>query len=266
MTGLSPRDDGLGVELAALAGELEWPSTPPIAAAVAGTLAADPSRARGWWHGGWRPARRALVLGVLGALLVIGLVAGIGFALGGLRIVFGGPPPGSPLPPELVAERGFGQPTDIDTATQRLGGLFVPSDPALGAPDHVYYDPQTQAVALAWGTRAGLPAEPASGLGVVVTELRADVTTGTFVKLLDEDAVLDSTNVQGAPAYWLSGGTHFFFYLDANDQPVEGTLRLVGSALLWERDGVTLRIEGAPTLADAQRIAQSMEARLPSGP
>ena len=85
-----------------------------------------------WRAGGRRGGRWSWR--VLAALLVIGLVAGIGFALGGLRIVFGGPPPGSPLPPELVAERGFGQPTDLDTATQRLGGLLVPSDPALGAP------------------------------------------------------------------------------------------------------------------------------------
>lgn len=260
-----PRDDALGLELAALAAELEWPTTPRIADSVAAILATHPSRDRGWWRGGWRPARRALVLGVLAAVLVLGLVAGIGFALGGLKIVFGGPPPGSPLPPELVAERGFGQRTDLDGATQHVGGLFMPADPALGAPDHVYYDSRTGSVALAWGSRSGLPADPASGLGVVVTELRAHLTSGTFIKLLHEDAVLDTTNVHGAPAYWISGGNHFFFYLDANDQQVEGTLRLVGNALVWEQEGLTLRIEGAPTLADAVRIGESMAIRLPPG-
>ena len=260
-----PRDDALGLELAALSAELEWPATPSVASAVAATLAANPSRGPSWWRGGWRPARRALVLGVLAAVLLIGLVAGIGFALGGLKIIFGGTPPGSPLPPELVAERGFGQRTDLDDATRQLSGIFLPTDPALGQPDHVYYDARTGAVALAWGSRTGLPADPASGLGIVVTEMRADLTTGTFVKLLHEDAVLDTTNVKGAPAYWISGGDHFFFYLDANGNNVEGSLRLVGNALVWEREGLTLRIEGAPTLADAVRIGESMASRLPPG-
>ncbi|HEX6654892.1 MAG TPA: hypothetical protein VF153_01645 [Candidatus Limnocylindria bacterium] len=265
MSGQLPRHDALDLELAALAAELEWPATPRIADSVAATLAADPARAGGWWRGGWRPARRALLLAVLAAVLLIGLAAGIGFALGGLKIIFGGSPPGSPLPPELVAERGLGQRTDLESAAAHLGGLFVPTDPALGAPDHVYFDSRTSSVALAWGSRPGLPADPATGLGIVVTQLRADVTAGTFVKLLHEDAVLDTTNVRGAPAYWISGGDHFFFYVDPNDQPVEGTLRVVGNALVWEREGITLRIEGAPTLADAVRIGESMQIRLPAG-
>jgi len=260
-----PRDERLERELAAMAAALDWPRTPDIAGAVAARLSADSSRDRTWWRGGWRPARRALVLGVLAAVLVIGLVAGIGFALGGLKIIFGGAPPGSPLPPELVAERGFGERTDLDTATRHLGGLFVPADPVLGAPDHVYFDPRSSSVALAWGSRSGLPADPTSGLGVVVTELRGDLTSGTFVKLLHEGAVLETTSVRGAPAYWISGGDHFFFYLDANNHQVEGTLRLVGNALVWEREGITLRIEGAPTLADAVRIGESMAIRLPPG-
>jgi hypothetical protein len=251
--------DALERELAALGRELAWPTTPPIAGGVRAALAADPSRRAGSWRGGWRPARRALVLGVVAAILVIGLVAGIGFALGGLRIVFGGPPPGSPLPAALVAERGFGQRTDTQAAAQQLGGLFVPSDRALGTADHVYYDPQTGAAALIWGARDGLPADPESRLSVVVTEFRADLTSGTFVKLLHEGAVLETTNVGGAPAYWLSGGYHFFFFEGPDGEPIETTIRLVGNTLMWERGELTLRIEGAPTLADALRIAESMQ-------
>jgi hypothetical protein len=201
------------------------------------------------------------VLGVLAALLVIGLVAGIGFALGGLRIVFGGPPPGSPLPPELVAQRGFGQRTDLDAAAGRLGGLLLPSDPALGAPDHVYHDDRTGAVTLAWGTRPGLPADPASGLGVVVTEFRAQITSGTFTKVLHEGALLERASVAGHPAYWVAGGEHFFFFQRPNGAPLESTIRLVGTALIWEADGLTLRIEGVREMADAIRIGESMAVR-----
>jgi hypothetical protein len=255
------RGMSLELELAALAAELDWPMTPPIAEAVGRALAADPARARGWLPGGWRPARRALVLGVLAALLVIGLAAGIGFALGGLKIVFGGPAPGSPLPPALVAERGFGQRTDLATATGRLGTLLVPDAAVLGVPDHVYYDERTRAVALAWGARDGLPADAASGLSIVVTEFRADITPGTFTKVLDEGAVLQQTSVSGAPAYWLVGGEHFFFFRGPSGEPLQSNIRLVGTTLMWERNGLTVRIEGAPTLSVATRIAESMESR-----
>ena len=115
------------------------------------------------------------MLGVLAALLIAGLAAAVGIALGGLRILSSGDPPGSPLAPELVAERGLGERVTLDQAIDELDGLLVPTDAALGTPDHVYYDAGTDAVALAWADRPGLPADPESGLGVVVTQFRADI-------------------------------------------------------------------------------------------
>lgn len=159
MSAMTPQEGGLGRELAALGGELAWPATPSIAAQVSLAIASTPTSGsapramRARW--GWRPARRALVLGLLAAILVVGVAVGIGFALGGLRLHFGGPPPGSPLPPSVVAARGFGARTDMATAISRLGGVMVPDASVLGDPDHVYYHQQTQAVALAWGTRPG---------------------------------------------------------------------------------------------------------------
>jgi hypothetical protein len=258
MSTRTPGDATLGTELAALGAELDWPETPDLALAVGRELRAEGPRTRSRWSGVWRPARRALVLGVVAALLVIGLVAGIGFALGGLKIVFGGPPPGSPLPPELVVARGFGGRTDLGTAAERLGGLLVPTDSALGPPDHVYYDDGTGAVTMAWGARAGLPADPGSGLAVVLTEFRAEITSGTFTKVLYEGALLQRTSVAGHPAYWIAGGEHFFFFRRQNGEPLERTIRMVGTALMWEQDGLTLRIEGVRGMADAIRIGQSM--------
>ena len=42
---------------------------------------------------------------------------------------------------------------------------------------------------------------------------------------------------------------------------VDSTIRLVGTTLMWEQDGYTVRIEGAPDLEAAKRIAESMELR-----
>ena len=91
--------------------------------------------------------------GFLAALLIVGLAAAIGYAVGGLRILHSGASPGTPLAPELVAERGLGERVTLEQATEKLDGLLVPTDPTLGPPDHVYYDAGTDAVALAWSGR-----------------------------------------------------------------------------------------------------------------
>jgi hypothetical protein len=242
--------------LADLARAIEWPPTPPLAESVA-----DAIRARQLGGSGWRPARRGLVLGILAALLLAGLAAAIGYAVGGIRILSYGEPPGTPLAPELVAQRGLGERVTLDQARDELEGLLVPTDPTLGQPDHVYYDARTDAVALAWTARPGLPADPKTGLGIVVTQFRADIGPETFEKLLNEGAVVQQVVVDATTGYWIEGGDHFFYFRDADGNVVEATIRLVGTTLMWERDGYTARIEGAPDLKAAVLIAKSMTLR-----
>ena len=248
--------DPMEAALADLAAAVEGPPTPALAESVS-----DAIRARIERGSGWRPARRGLVLGVLAALLIVGLAAAIGYAVGGLRIIHSGAPPGSPLAPELVAERGLGERVTLDRAAEELGGLLVPAEPALGPPDHVYYDAGTDAVALAWTGRPGLPADPKSGLGVVVTQFRADIGPETFEKLLNEGVVVEQVIVGDTTGYWIEGGQHFFYFRDAEGNVVDSTIRLVGTTLMWERDGFTARIEGAPNVEAAKKIAESMKPR-----
>jgi hypothetical protein len=248
--------DPMEAALADLAAAIEWPATPPLGTSVGAAIRAGAPRTTRW-----RPARRALLLGVLAALLIAGLAAAVGIALGGLRILDSGDPPGSPLAPELVAERGLGERVTLDRAIAQLDGLLVPADPALGTPDYVYYDARTDAVALAWTDRPGLPADPESGLGVVVTQFRADIGPQTFEKLLNEGVAVEQVVVGDTTGYWIEGGQHFFYFRDANGNVVDSTIRLVGTTLMWERDGYTVRIEGAPDLEAAERIAESMVLR-----
>lgn len=250
------RDDPLQAALTDLAGAIDWPETPPLAQAVGAAIRARPPRTAAW-----RPARRGLVLGFAAALLLAGAAAAIGIALGGLRIISGGSPPGSPLPDVLVAERGFGEATDLDAAATSLGALLEPNLPALGNPDHVFFDPRTGAAALTWGAREGLPADPDTGLGIVVTQFRADIGPDTFEKLINDGTRVEQVVVGGTTGFWIEGGEHFFYFRLADGEVLETTIRLVGTTLMWERDGLTVRIEGAPGLADAIRIAESMSLR-----
>jgi catechol 2,3-dioxygenase-like lactoylglutathione lyase family enzyme len=247
--------------LADLAAAIEWPATPALAAQVSGAIRSGKAPRGSWRLAGWRPARRALVLGILAALLIAGLAVAVGISLGGLRILGSGEPPGSPLPPELVAERGLGERVTLDRAVGELDGLLVPTDSALGTPDHIYYDPQTDAAALAWADRPGLPADPRSGLGIVVTQFRADMGPETFAKLLHAGVEVEPVAIGSTSGYWIEGGEHFFFFRDADGNVLDRSIRLVGSALVWERDGYTVRVEGAPDLETARRIAESMELR-----
>jgi hypothetical protein len=113
-------------------------------------------------------------------------------------------------------------------------------------------------VTLAWGDRPGYPAAD-DGIGLVITEFEADIGPSTFEKMVDEGSTVQAVTVNGLPGWWVAGGTHFFFYRDPDGKIVETTIRLVGSALLWEEEGLVIRIEGAPNLEAAQKVAASLE-------
>ncbi len=240
--------------LADLGSAIDWPATPRLSGAVATAI-----RSQGQPASAWRPARRGLLLGLVAALLLAGAAAAIGIALGGLRIISGGPPPGSPLPDALVLERGFGEPTTVEAGRSALGGLLVPELPALGDPDHLFLDERTGSVALIWGARDGLPADPDTGLGIVVTQFRAGIGPETFEKVINSGTRVEQVAVAGTTGYWIEGGEHYFFFRAADVMPEATSIRMVGTTLMWEQAGLTVRIEGAPTLEDAIRIAESME-------
>jgi hypothetical protein len=68
-----------------------------------------------------------------------------------------------------------------------------------------------------------------------------------------EPAVID-----GAPGYWITGAPHVFWYLAPDGSVIEESRRLVGDTLVWERDDVLYRIEGAVSRVRALEIAESM--------
>jgi hypothetical protein len=263
--------DALESRLADLSSALEWPPTPNLVHAVGEAVrrAPQPSRSRLWWLGlarwplvAWptlRPARRGLALALVAALLVVGVVSAVGYALGGLRITFGEPP--ASVDPRVISQRRLGDEMSLDEALARAG--FTPLLPSLGEldePEHVFYlePPSGGQLAFAYGEAGGLAAPSDDGLGLLLTQFRADIGPEVFEKLVISGTRVEMVAVGDAAGYWIEGGEHFIYYVDAQGNLVDSTMRLVGDTLIWEQDGLTLRIEGAASLDAAVRVAESM--------
>ena len=233
---------------------IAFPPTPPLASMVAARLR-QPARRLGWA----RPIGRGMALAVAATVLLVGIAAAFGLGLGGLRLTFG-PASFSPAP-SLLAGPGLGEPTSLDEARRNVEfALRVPDLAGLGDPDLVYFadPPAGGAVTLLYGKRAGFPADSSTGIGLIVTQFRADIGPEIFEKLVDTGVRVTATEVNGVAAWWVAGGDHFFFYRDANGRVIDTTLRLASDTLVWEEDGVAHRVEGAPSLADAIRVAESL--------
>lgn len=233
---------------------IAFPPTPPLAGMVADRLRQPAHR----WSLG-RPIGRGLALAVAATVLLVGIAAAFGFGLGGLRLTFG-PASFSPAP-SFVVGPGLGEPTSLSEARQNVRfALRVPGLSELGDPDAVYLadPPAGGAVTLLYGERAGFPTDPETGIGLIVTQFRADIGPEVFEKLIDSGVRVTAAEVNGDGAWWIAGGDHFFFYRDADGKVVDTTLRLATDTLIWEEDGVTHRVEGAPSLAYAIRVAESL--------
>jgi hypothetical protein len=255
-----PRDDdALASALADLAGAVAFPSTPPLAQMVGAQLRQPrlrPRRDTGWF--GWRLGR-GFALALLAVLILAGAAVAFGLVIGGLRITFApGTPP--PLPPGVVHSRAFGSEIGLDGARKRAGfAILLPSSAGIGAPDHVYYNdfPTGGTVTLVWGPRPGYSAD-SSGVGLVITEFKAIVDASAWEKMLFGGTTATRTVVSGQTAYWVAGGPHALFYRDAGGRRIDTTLRWVGNALVWEREGLVLRVEGAANLGAAAGVARTL--------
>jgi len=258
------------------------PSTLALAAAVRATIGSmQPRRATTVWGASkailWRTGsprrwsglgrlRRSAVL-AFAAVLVIATVAAaaIGFALPGLRIIFGPPPsvapatasPEASLPRPPGAGIGLGAAIPLDDARALVDfPVVVPTDPDLGPPDVVYS--RLGRLALVWAPRAGLPATTDPTVGLLLSEFRGRVEEGFILKIADAGTQVEPVDVGGTPGYWIDGEPHFFLYIDPAGAVIEDSYRVVGDTLVWTRDGVTYRLETSLGRVAAIRIAESL--------
>ena len=254
----------ISVLLTDIGARVEWPEPPTaFAARVVGKLEGQPMR---------RPLLRRFVpvAGALASLVAMLLVFSPGtrdavadfFGIGGVRIERVAP---RNVPtPAIGGTFDFGDRVSLDEAKARLGyDVLVPALPVLGEPDEVYLSPRRPPgglVALVYGARPGFEPDPVTDVSILITQFQARLETrgGFFKKLAGPATTIRQVEVNGNEGYWLSGGAHSFFYRDSDGNVVQESLRLVANVLLWEQDGLTLRIETIGSLRSAQDVARSL--------
>ena len=78
-------------------------------------------------------------------------------------------------------------------------------------------------------------------------------------KGLGPESRLTAVTVANGRGFWIDGRPHFLVFRDPSGEYRQDTLRLAGNTLVWEHaPDLLLRLEGAPTLDQALRIANSV--------
>ena len=76
-------------------------------------------------------------------------------------------------------------------------------------------------------------------------------------KIAGPDVHIEQLTVDGSPGVWIEGA-HGVLFSDQHGNVREDELRLARKALLWERDGITLRLEGDLTRDEALELAHQI--------
>jgi hypothetical protein len=137
------------------------------------------------------------------------------------------------------ASLNLGEPVSLEEAREAVSfEIAQPELTGLGSPDSIFVDRATSGgqVFFLWGTEA----RPR----VLLSEFRGDLNRDLIRKQAGPGTTIEPVSVQGASGFWVAGANHVIYYLDPDGQIQEETIRLSRNALLWERNDLTLRIEG----------------------
>jgi hypothetical protein len=144
-------------------------------------------------------------------------------------------------------------------AQQRVSfHVVLPARPPFHHPDGVYLDTSLLdgRVSLLYRAHAGLPPTRSTGVGLLLTEFRD--TDGRLVlgKMVGWKSAPQRIMVGGDHGYWIKGA--HLTYTSGPQPLVWTTVRLAGNTLLWDHDGLTLRLESALSEREALRLARSL--------
>lgn len=230
--------------LLALGSALDVPPAPDTVPAV---LAGLPARRRRTG----RPAGRVLAVGFAAMLLLVGAAMAVPPSRDAILRVIGlrgvsikRVPRLPPLPPgaRIGATLRLGRPIPLASARRAAGFTALLPPHASGA--YIGHDIPGGRISIVLGR-------------VLITEFRGASRPIVF-KTIDPGTTMEMTRVNGAQAVYLSGAPHQVLYAAANGQIRTDRVRLAGNVLIWQQEGVIVRIEGTHTLAQALAIARSL--------
>jgi len=152
------------------------------------------------------------------------------------------------LPPveQATGDLGLGERMSLEEARERAGfRVRVPTVDGLDDPK-VYYNDVSSQVAFLYVS------EERPKLLITQADARGAIEKLVNLNVTERELVVVEPGYAGV---WLFGEKHAIFYPSTDH---EEPFRLVGNALVFENDGVTLRIEAEISKAEALRIARSL--------
>lgn len=214
----------------------------------------------------WSALAAALVLGVLALAVLLALAPGVrtGVAerlgLPGVSIAPNATMPAVPAGTNLL----LGAPISLhDLATATTYRPLAP--PAtLDAPGSTWLLQRGayQQVSYVWQRVDGL-ATPNSDLPtLLISQFQGTLHSGLMGKLLDPGTSVSALEINGHLAFWIEGAPHVLFYENEHGEYSEDTVRLAQNVLLWQVDGIIVRLEGALTREQAEQLAAAMTAHV----
>jgi hypothetical protein len=231
----------LDLQLRALAADLEFPATPDQLAPAVRARVERPRRSRRRWL---VAALAALAVALAGVLAVPAARTAIEawLGIGSVRFEFV-----DRLPERrVVGTPDLGTTMSLREAQDRAPfRIVVPPDELGRYTLYVHEPPRGGVVSFVYGTKRRAR--------MILSELPGDYRP-FLQKTITQTPVVTETEVNGRPAVWLEGA-HYVEFADAAGRFGFEPARLAGRVLLWERDGVTYRLEGDLTLDQAREIA-----------
>lgn len=253
-------DADLSAALTRIGRDLDVPTTPLVVEGVRARIAEREGTPVTFRPRLSLPSRRRTIALVAAAMLLLGgaaLAAKLVIDLGAVTIDVVPSRPTAP-PTTMETGRAFGRPTTLAAAESAAG--FAASIPtALGAPDHVWVGtsadlgPPTTRIVLAWDPRLDLPAIDGLPWGAVLMELRGDAALIGKTVFADAGS-LDVVHVHGDVAYWITGEHTLTIATPLGTRD----LKITGNVLVWQRGGLTYRMETTASRDRAIAIAETL--------
>jgi len=218
--------------------EPDWPETPDLAAGVLPRLEPRGATPR-------RPSfgarRSGLAIAFAGLLLAGTAVAAIPPLREWVDELFGGRVEVREVPRLPRAQPGLRLGPERSLAdARRIAGFDVPTPQGFDT----FYARDGELSA----TRRGL----------LFTAIRGELPFEFVEKMLGAGTTAEQVRVAGGRGIWIEGEPHVVILRRPDGEIGEERLRLAENTLLWPSGRLVLRIEGAPTLAVALRLARTV--------